>query len=33
VFEKRDASEQRALSEKCGSYTLLAYIAILASYS
>ena len=23
VFEKRDASEQRALSEKCGSYTLL----------
>jgi len=23
MFEKRDASEQRALSEKCGSYTLL----------
>jgi len=23
MFEKRYASEQRALSEKCGSYTLL----------
>jgi len=32
VIENRDASEQRALSDKCGSYFFLEYIAVLGSY-